>query len=89
MATHMMEIELDDDVREAAERAAKRQGTTLNALVEEALREVLNLGRDARTTGHSAEFSFPTSGEGGLMPGVDVNNNASLYALLDSPSSHS
>ena len=70
----------DDLLREAKENAA-RNGRTLTAVVEDALRESL---APRRSPSPRPPVDLPTFlGEGGLMPGVDLDDNAGLRALLD------
>lgn len=63
--------------------AAARTGRTLTAAVEDALRAALLARRPP--TGHDASPPpLPTfRGDGGLMPGVDLEDNAALRDLLE------
>jgi hypothetical protein len=51
-------------------------GRTLDAVIEDALRESFN----RRTTA----IQIPTFGGRGLHPGVDLDNNAALLELMES-----
>ncbi len=74
-------LNLDDGVLRDAKEAAARNGRTLTALVEDALRESLARARALR---QAPPVELPTfRGEGGLMPGVDLDDNAGLRAVLD------
>ncbi len=74
-------LNIDDDLLREVKANAARKGRTLTAAVEDALRESLaRIGPGSPP--HAAEL--PTfRGEGGLMPGVDLDDNAELRALLD------
>ncbi|HVW90363.1 MAG TPA: hypothetical protein VHC01_12945 [Gaiellaceae bacterium] len=66
-------------LREAKERAARR-GSTLGQVVEEALRATF-----ARTDAAADEgpVELPTYGEGGVLPGVDLDDSAALLDLME------
>jgi Bacterial antitoxin of type II TA system, VapB len=55
-------IDIADDLLKRSQQLAKREGTTLRAVLEEGLRLVLK----ERRTPASRSFRFPTFGEGGL-----------------------
>ena len=55
-------IDIADDLLKRSQQLAKREGSTLRAVLEEGLRLVL---KDRRTPG-SRPFRFPTFGMGGL-----------------------
>jgi hypothetical protein len=56
-------VEISDDLLKRCQLLAKREGTTLRAILEEGLRLALK----ARETRRRPEaFRFPTFGEGGL-----------------------
>lgn len=66
-------------LREAKERAARR-GSTLGQVVEEALRATF-----ARSDAAAADgpVELPTYGEGGVLPGVDLDDSAALLDLME------
>jgi hypothetical protein len=71
----------DGRLREEAKRAAASDGETLSALIERGLRLVL--ARKPPTPERN-RVTLPVSrAQGGLLPGVDLNNSASLYDLTD------
>lgn len=74
-------IRLDDALLVEAKAAAAARGTTLTALVEDALRESLARRRNA----HDRPLvELPTfRGEGGLRPGVDLDDSAALLELME------
>jgi hypothetical protein len=75
-------LALDDDLYREAKRAALDSGTTVTALIEGALRESLRRRRGAP---HRRKKSrLPTFRGRGLMPGVDLDDSASLLDLMES-----
>jgi Bacterial antitoxin of type II TA system, VapB len=73
-------IKIDDGLLAEAKRVAAETDQTLGEVVEEALRE--RLAR-RRAVGRGQGLPLPTSGGGGLMPGVDLDNNAALLDLME------
>lgn len=72
-------INVDDGLLAEAKRRAAERGTTLTRVIEDALRETLS--RTDESPG--GPFHTVTFGSGGLMPGVDLDDNAALLDLLD------
>ena len=75
-------MRLDDQLLTDAKEHAAKTGRTLTALLEDALRALLaleNRPRQARLR------KLSTYGEGGLQPGVDLDNSADLQDLMDDP----
>jgi plasmid stability protein len=72
-------INLDDDLLAEAKQVAARTGRSLTAVVEDALRESLH--RRHHTTRRPVEL--PTFGEGGVRPGVDLDDSAALLELME------
>ena len=70
-------IRLDDDLLRRAKRAALERGTTLTAVIEDALRRALALEPGGRPRS--------TFRGDGLQPGVDLDDTASLLDLIDEP----
>lgn len=72
-------IRLDDDLLRRAKREALERGTTLTAVIEDALRRAL------ATTGptRSEPFRMRTFQGDGLQPGVDLDDTAALLDLMD------
>ena len=72
-------INLDDDLLAEAKQVAARTGRSLTAVVEDALRESLHrrhlIARQA--------IELPTFGEGGVQPGVDLDDSAALLDLME------
>lgn len=73
-------IRLDDELLQRAKRAALDRGTTLTAVIEDALRRALS----PEAVSSVEDVAIPTfRGEGGLQPGVDLDDTASLLDLMD------
>lgn len=69
-------IRLDDALLRRAKATAAMSGRTLNDLIADALRASLT---DAATT----LPVLPTDGGGGLLPGVNLDDNSALLDLMD------
>jgi hypothetical protein len=78
-------IRLDDELLASAKRAAVERGTTLTAVIEDALRRALRPG----PRGPRRPVSLPTFRGDGLQPGVDLDDTASLLDLMDEPGARS
>ena len=72
-------IHLPDDLLAQAKRAALESGTTLTAVIEEALRE--RLARRGNPVTSPVELT--TFGGSGLRPGVDLDDSAALLELME------
>jgi hypothetical protein len=72
-------INIDDALLAEAKQVAARTGRSLAAVVEDALRESLH--RRHRTARRRAEL--PEFGEGGVQPGVDLDDSAALLDLME------
>ncbi len=72
-------IRLDDELLRQAKRRALETGRTLDAVIEDAVRAALQHRRSASTT----RVVLPASGAGGTLPGVDLDDTAALYDILD------
>ena len=72
-------LEIDDRLLARAKRFAAAQGTTLRAIVEDALRARLAPRPEAKSR---YRFSPPTV-RGVRQPAVDVADRKALYDLLD------
>ena len=73
-------VQIDNRLLARAKKKAATMGTNLNAFIERSLRQTL-----ARKSprGSRKRLSFPTSGGGGLQPGVNLDNSAALLDLMD------
>ncbi len=74
-------IRINDELLRQAKQQAARDGTTLTAIIEESLRE--KLSRDTQPLTHRGNTRLPTSGSGGLQPGIDLDDSAALLDMLD------
>jgi hypothetical protein len=63
-----------------AKELAARTGRTLTAVIEDALRAALAQGRSRR---RADKIALPTFGSGGLRPGVDLDDTASLLDRME------
>jgi Arc/MetJ family transcription regulator len=72
-------LEIDDRLLERAKRHAAALGTTLRAVVEEALRARLAPRPKERARYHFA----PPTVRGSSPPAIDVADRNALYELLD------
>ena len=72
-------VTLDDDLHRRAKAYAARHGTTLAALVEEALR--LRLAR--RTAARPRSVKLPTFHGDGLQPGLTLDDMSTILDRLD------
>jgi hypothetical protein len=74
-------VRLPDDLVRRAKRKAAAEGRSLTALIEDGLRRVLN---ERPPAGKTARTLPPVStSTGGLMPGVDLNETATLQEIED------
>jgi hypothetical protein len=73
-------IRLDDRLLAEAKKRAAEKGTTLTALIEDSLREAL--ARRARPV-QRKRLRMITFGEGGLQPGIDLDDTSSLLDRMD------
>ena len=73
-------VRLDEHLLSQAKQLAAKTGQTLTAVIEEALRVKLAASRR-----HSApvKVTLPSYGVGGVLPGVDLDDSASLSELMD------
>jgi hypothetical protein len=72
-------INLDDVLLAEAKQVAARTGRSLSAVVEDALRESLH--RRHQSARRAVEL--PTFGEGGVRPGVDLDDSAALLNVME------
>jgi Arc/MetJ family transcription regulator len=72
-------VRLDDELLTKAKRAAVERGTTLTAVIEDALRRALTPSTDSR----HEDVVLPTFRGNGLQPGVDLDDSASLLDLME------
>ena len=74
-------VRLNDALLSDAKSYAAEIGLTLTALIEESLRQRLASTRPARRE----RVELLTTGEGGLHPGVDMDDSASVLDAMERP----
>jgi hypothetical protein len=75
-------LNLEDDLLIQAKRLAAQRGATLTAVIEDALRLEMLRVRDTRERPALELRSFGDP-EGGLAPGVDLDDSAALLDLME------
>ena len=75
-------IRLDEELLRAAKQHAAACGMTLTAVIEKSLRE--RLARASSIPPSRSDVKLTTSGSGGLMPGVDLDDSAELLDVMNS-----
>ena len=80
-------IKLDDDLLKEVKTIAARSGRTMNDVIEDAIRESLARRRMNATRERTPMPAF--RGGGGPLPGVDLNNWASLLDIMEAPDADS
>jgi len=75
-------LNLDDHLLREAKRLAAARGSTLTAVMEDALRVVVRNSEEAH---ERTPVELPSFGEpgAGFMPGVDLDDSAALLELMD------
>ena len=74
-------VRLDPTLLRAAKRYAAEAGVTLTSLIEDGLRAILSR---RRTPPERRSVRLPTFKGTGLLPGVDLDDSASLRDVMDS-----
>lgn len=69
-------IELDEALARKARREARRRGLSLEQLAE------IALAHEVERAGHPG---FMTTGEGGLLPGINLEDREQLADLIGPP----
>jgi len=77
-------VDIADDLLKRSQQLAKREGSTLRAVLEEGLRLVL---KDRRSPGSRA-FRFPTFGKGGLNAEFHDADWEKIRAAIYADSTH-
>ena len=74
-------VRLDKSLMEQARREAERRGQTLTSLIEMGLQLVL---AQSSPEHRKKRVTLPVSRVGGgLLPGVDLSNNAALWEIME------
>src|SRR6266540_3597387 len=76
-------VELSPYLLDEARQVAAESGRTLDAVISDALCVELNRLR-AWKQAPPPKVNLPTFGGGGVLPGVDLSNNAALFDLIES-----
>lgn len=76
-------ISLDDHLLTQAKREAAARRLSLARFVDEALRQMLASVTKAKAGRERVEL--PESGDGGLLPGIDLDNSADLLCVMEKP----
>ena len=76
-------VRLEDSLLRQAKQEAVRRGTTLTRLIEQGLRLVL--ARSVRSVERPWVRVPVSSARGGTLPGVDLDDSATLLELLEHP----
>jgi hypothetical protein len=72
-------INIDDALLAEAKQVAARTGRSLTAVVEDALRQSLHRRHQASRRA----IDLPVFGEGGMRPGVDLDDSAALLDVME------
>ena len=73
-------IRLDENLLRQAKKFALEHGRTLTSLIEDALRTTLS---KQSSSVKKQRVKLPSFGSGGTLPGVDLDNTAALYDMMD------
>jgi hypothetical protein len=73
-------IRLDDDLLAEARELAAESRKNLSTFIEDALRAAIARARESSEQG---PVDLPIFGEGGLQPGVDLDDSIALTDLAD------
>ncbi|OBA79129.1 antitoxin [Mycobacterium sp. 1164966.3] len=72
-------IRIDDELYRKVKTQAARSGRTVAAVLEDAVRRGLNPPGERS----GARYVVPSTGKGGLRPGVDLTSNAAVAETMD------
>jgi hypothetical protein len=72
-------IHIPDDLLQEVKKLSAESHTTVTAVIEDALRERLSRRRQKS---RPKPLRLTTYGEGGLQPGVDLDDSAALLDLM-------
>ena len=73
-------VRLDEDLLSEAKRLAAEERSTLTAVLEDALREMLSRRKQQRSR---PRMSLPTFNGRGLQPGVNLDDSSALLDLME------
>ncbi|GAA3372008.1 ribbon-helix-helix domain-containing protein [Streptomyces sannanensis] len=72
-------VDLPEDLLQEAKLRAARKRVTVSAVIEDAMR--MAFARDAPAATNIV--TLPTYGEGGLRPGVSLDDNSALLDIME------
>jgi hypothetical protein len=72
-------VRIDDDLLADVKQLAARTHRSLNSVIEDALREIIA----RHTTRTHTSVTLTTFRGNGVRPGVDLDDTAALYDLMD------
>jgi hypothetical protein len=75
-------IRLDDDLLAEARELAAESRKNLSTFIEDALRAAIARARESQSS-DAGPIDLPTFGEGGLVPGVDLDQSIALIDPAD------
>lgn len=75
---------LPDDLYREVKRLAADSGRTVTSVVEEALRAAVARHRDDGARPGGPAFRVAAVGSGGLQPGIDLTDSATLLDAMES-----
>jgi hypothetical protein len=73
-------VSIDDELLRAAKLRAAETGRTLAAVIEDALRLAL---QERAPAAPRRPIRVPTSGSGGLLPGIGLDDTSSLLERME------
>ena len=73
-------VRLNDALLRSAKEYALQHGKTLTALIEDSLRATLSFQKHPKK---QRPIKLPVSGKGGVLPGVDLDNSATLLDIME------
>jgi hypothetical protein len=74
-------VRLDEALLESAKKEAERRGSTVTSLIDEGLRMLLAA---SKSTPPPTRVKLPIcKAGGGTLPGVDLNDSASLLDIME------
>ncbi|MGH8887666.1 MAG: ribbon-helix-helix domain-containing protein [Egibacteraceae bacterium] len=80
MTTMRTTITIDDELYRTVKQRAAQSGRTAGEIIEDAVRRALD---ERAGTDNEPLAPLPTYGGTGVLPGVDLANNAALRDLMD------
>jgi hypothetical protein len=75
-------VRLDDQLLKSAKRFAQETGTSLTAVIEDALRQILSRRTDRQSR---KPVKLTTVSGQGPRPGIDLDGSAALLAAMEDP----